>query len=202
MFLQPEGVEQSSSKTLFLEMAPVKHNSSRSVSFSFPPDVVPGSQRAHVALVGTSTILSSPCSASGSSIWVLFMFTLSQLGMCNMCLHFPLCIDDEPGYMSWKHLGTERKKKKREWWPSNRNVYGGQILNSCQAVWLGSIQVEGCWAFVMVEKQALVFSSVRAKFVVSVLVVIVSFIKHQANVQDGVFVFSVAFFLSSCDGVI
>ncbi|TDG98647.1 hypothetical protein EPR50_G00202840 [Perca flavescens] len=49
---KPEGVQQSFSETLFLEMAPVIQNSSRSVSFSFPPDVVPGSQSAHVALVG------------------------------------------------------------------------------------------------------------------------------------------------------
>ncbi|XP_049917736.1 CD109 antigen-like [Epinephelus moara] len=52
VLVKPEGVEQSFSESLFLEMALVKHNSSRSVSFSFPPDVVPGSQRAHVALVG------------------------------------------------------------------------------------------------------------------------------------------------------
>lgn len=57
--MKPEGVEQSFSETMFLEMEPAKPNSSRSVSFAFPPDVVPGSQRAHVALVGTSTILSS-----------------------------------------------------------------------------------------------------------------------------------------------
>ncbi|KAL6105801.1 cd109 [Pungitius sinensis] len=52
LLVKPEGVEQSFSDTLFLEMAPTKYNSSRSVSFSFPPDVVAGSQRAHVALVG------------------------------------------------------------------------------------------------------------------------------------------------------
>ncbi|KAM8917570.1 CD109 antigen [Spinachia spinachia] len=52
LLVKPEGVEQSFSETLFLEMAPTKYNSTRSVSFSFPPDVVAGSQRAHVALVG------------------------------------------------------------------------------------------------------------------------------------------------------
>ncbi|XP_076605206.1 CD109 antigen-like [Chaetodon auriga] len=52
VLVKPEGVEQSFSETLFLELAPMKHNNSRFVSFSFPPDVVPGSQRAHVALVG------------------------------------------------------------------------------------------------------------------------------------------------------
>ncbi|XP_067470944.1 CD109 antigen-like [Thunnus thynnus] len=58
VLVKPEGVEQSFSETLFLELAPVKHNNSRSVSFSFPPDVVPGSQRAHVALVGDILALS------------------------------------------------------------------------------------------------------------------------------------------------
>ncbi|KAK5916543.1 hypothetical protein CgunFtcFv8_011517 [Champsocephalus gunnari] len=50
--VKPEGVKQSLSETLFLEVEPLKLNSSTSISFSFPPDVVPGSQRAHVALVG------------------------------------------------------------------------------------------------------------------------------------------------------
>ncbi|XP_060938965.1 CD109 antigen-like [Limanda limanda] len=56
--VKPEGVEQSYSRTLFLELAPERHNDSRSVSFSFPPDVVPGSQRANVALVGDLLALS------------------------------------------------------------------------------------------------------------------------------------------------
>ncbi|XP_044022480.1 CD109 antigen-like isoform X2 [Siniperca chuatsi] len=58
VLVKPEGVEQTFSETLFLELAPGKHNNSRSVSFSFPPDVVPGSQRAHVALVGDILALS------------------------------------------------------------------------------------------------------------------------------------------------
>ncbi|XP_041810122.1 CD109 antigen-like [Chelmon rostratus] len=58
VLVKPEGVERSFSETLFLELAPIKHNNSRSVSFSFPPDVVPGSQRAHVALVGDILALS------------------------------------------------------------------------------------------------------------------------------------------------
>ncbi|KAM9341256.1 CD109 antigen [Symphorus nematophorus] len=58
VLVKPEGVEQSFSETLFLELPPVKHNSSRSVFFSFPPDVVPGSLRAHVALVGDILALS------------------------------------------------------------------------------------------------------------------------------------------------
>ncbi|XP_068577890.1 CD109 antigen-like [Cebidichthys violaceus] len=58
VLVKPEGVEQSFSETLFLEMAPMKYNSSRSISFSFPPDVVAGSQRAHVAVVGDILALS------------------------------------------------------------------------------------------------------------------------------------------------
>ncbi|XP_051246774.1 CD109 antigen-like [Dicentrarchus labrax] len=52
VLVKPEGVEQSFSETLFLELALEKYSTSSSVSFSFPPDVVPGSHRAHVALVG------------------------------------------------------------------------------------------------------------------------------------------------------
>ena len=48
-----------------------------------------------------------------------------------------------------------------------QECYGGQIQSSCQAVWRRSTRVEGCWAFVMVERQASGFSSVGAKFVVS-----------------------------------
>ncbi|XP_068436630.1 CD109 antigen [Clinocottus analis] len=58
VLVKPEGVEQSFSKSLFLDMEPTKNNSSRSVSFSFPPAVVAGSQRAHVALVGDILALS------------------------------------------------------------------------------------------------------------------------------------------------
>ncbi|XP_054470350.1 CD109 antigen-like [Anoplopoma fimbria] len=58
VLVKPEGVEESFSETLFLEMALLKYNSSRSISFSFPPDVVAGSQRAHVALVGDILALS------------------------------------------------------------------------------------------------------------------------------------------------
>ncbi|XP_034051005.1 CD109 antigen [Thalassophryne amazonica] len=56
--VKPEGVEQTFSETLFLELLPGKLNNSRSISFSFPPDVVPGSQRAHVAVVGDILALS------------------------------------------------------------------------------------------------------------------------------------------------
>ncbi|KAG7510215.1 CD109 antigen-like [Solea senegalensis] len=50
--VKPEGVEQLSSETIFLELPPDKQEKSNSVSFHFPADVVPGSQRAYVALVG------------------------------------------------------------------------------------------------------------------------------------------------------
>ncbi|XP_072220914.1 CD109 antigen-like [Leuresthes tenuis] len=58
VMVKPEGVEQSFSQTLFLELAPEKLNNARSVSFSFPPHVVPGSQRAYVALGGDILALS------------------------------------------------------------------------------------------------------------------------------------------------
>ncbi|XP_038864758.1 CD109 antigen-like [Salvelinus namaycush] len=48
----PEGKEQSFSETVFLEVVPTNRNLSRQLHFSFPPDVVPGSERAHVAVVG------------------------------------------------------------------------------------------------------------------------------------------------------
>lgn len=78
MFLKPEGVEQSYTETLFLELTSVNPNNATSISFSFPPDVVPGSQRAHVALVGTSTI----CCPAASSECSLFLL-LANLQMCN-----------------------------------------------------------------------------------------------------------------------
>ncbi|XP_061599290.1 CD109 antigen [Cololabis saira] len=58
VLVKPEGVEQSFSQTLFLELAPEKNNNSKSISISFPPRVVPGTHRAHVALVGDILALS------------------------------------------------------------------------------------------------------------------------------------------------
>ncbi|XP_041669166.1 CD109 antigen [Cheilinus undulatus] len=58
VLVKPEGVEQSYSESLFLELAPAKHNNSRPVSVRLPLEVVPGSQRAHVALVGEILALS------------------------------------------------------------------------------------------------------------------------------------------------
>ncbi|XP_017274786.1 CD109 antigen [Kryptolebias marmoratus] len=57
VMVKPEGVEQSISQSLFLELT-AKQNDASSVSFSFPPDVVPGSQRAQIALVGDILALS------------------------------------------------------------------------------------------------------------------------------------------------
>lgn len=53
--LQPEGVERFFSETLFMtlvQLQPDTDNGSRSTFYSFPPEVVPGSQRVHVAVVG------------------------------------------------------------------------------------------------------------------------------------------------------
>ncbi|XP_022606801.1 CD109 antigen-like [Seriola dumerili] len=58
VLVKPEGVERFFSETLFLELAPEKQSNTRTLSFSFPPDMVPGSQRAHVALVGDILALS------------------------------------------------------------------------------------------------------------------------------------------------
>ncbi|CDQ69896.1 unnamed protein product [Oncorhynchus mykiss] len=52
VLVKPEGKEQSYSETVFLEVVPTNHNLSRQLHFSFPPDVVPGSERVHVAVVG------------------------------------------------------------------------------------------------------------------------------------------------------
>ncbi|XP_056249879.1 CD109 antigen-like [Seriola aureovittata] len=58
VLVKPEGVERFFSETLFLELEPEKQSNTRSLSFSFPPDTVLGSQRAHVALVGDILALS------------------------------------------------------------------------------------------------------------------------------------------------
>ncbi|CAB1330744.1 unnamed protein product, partial [Coregonus sp. 'balchen'] len=58
VLVKPEGKEQSFSETVFLEVVPSKRNLSRQLHFSFPPDVVPGSERAHVAMVGYQRELS------------------------------------------------------------------------------------------------------------------------------------------------
>uniref|UniRef100_A0AAY5JX40 CD109 molecule n=1 Tax=Esox lucius TaxID=8010 RepID=A0AAY5JX40_ESOLU len=48
----PEGKEQWFSETLFLEVPPSTRNLSRQLHFSFPQEVLPGSQRAHITVVG------------------------------------------------------------------------------------------------------------------------------------------------------
>lgn len=52
VFVKHEGVEQTFSQTLFLNLGISKDNDSYSLSFPFPPDVIPGSQKTYVALVG------------------------------------------------------------------------------------------------------------------------------------------------------
>lgn len=86
MFLKPEGVEQSVSETLFLELAPANLNSSKSVSFSIPPDVVMGSQRASMVLFGMSSIFSSQMGECQLLLNAV-KFTFSQLCMCNISLY-------------------------------------------------------------------------------------------------------------------
>uniref|UniRef100_A0A8C6VYS8 CD109 molecule n=1 Tax=Nothobranchius furzeri TaxID=105023 RepID=A0A8C6VYS8_NOTFU len=58
LLVKPEGVEQSFSETLFLEITPEVQAHLNSISFSFPPGVVPGSQKAHFVLVGDILALS------------------------------------------------------------------------------------------------------------------------------------------------
>ncbi|XP_026114951.1 CD109 antigen-like [Carassius auratus] len=52
VLVKPEGLEQSFTQTLFLEFQLKQKTLSRTMSFSFPPNVVPGSQRASVSAVG------------------------------------------------------------------------------------------------------------------------------------------------------
>ncbi|XP_048063984.1 CD109 antigen isoform X2 [Megalobrama amblycephala] len=52
VLVKPEGMEQSSTQTLFLEFHLNQNTLSRAMTFSFPADVVPDSQRATVSAVG------------------------------------------------------------------------------------------------------------------------------------------------------
>ncbi|XP_029903666.1 CD109 antigen [Myripristis murdjan] len=52
VLVKPEGVEQWFSTSLFLELAPPETSLSRDITFTFPADVVAGSERAHVTAVG------------------------------------------------------------------------------------------------------------------------------------------------------
>lgn len=91
VFLQPGGVLQSHSENLFLELAPVRQNNSRSVSFSFPPHVVEGSQRGYVALVGTYN-----CSSLVFWMWSLFIQLVTP---AENVFSFPACLENEFGCM-------------------------------------------------------------------------------------------------------
>ncbi|XP_009293270.1 CD109 antigen isoform X2 [Danio rerio] len=52
VLVKPEGLQQSFTQTLFLEFLLQQHTLSRKMTFSFPADVVPNSQRASVSAVG------------------------------------------------------------------------------------------------------------------------------------------------------
>uniref|UniRef100_A0A671SI11 CD109 molecule n=1 Tax=Sinocyclocheilus anshuiensis TaxID=1608454 RepID=A0A671SI11_9TELE len=52
VLVKPEGLEQSFTQTLFLEFQLKQKTLTRTMSFSFPPNVVPDSQRASVSAVG------------------------------------------------------------------------------------------------------------------------------------------------------
>ncbi|CAB1335033.1 unnamed protein product, partial [Coregonus sp. 'balchen'] len=66
----PEGKEQSFSETVFLELAPSECNLSRQLHFSFPPDVVPGSERAHFALRDDASFRAFGASDASGSTWL------------------------------------------------------------------------------------------------------------------------------------
>ncbi|XP_043074809.1 CD109 antigen isoform X2 [Puntigrus tetrazona] len=51
VLVKPEGLEQSYSETLFLEFQPKQNTLTSTMSFNFPANVVPGSQRASVSAV-------------------------------------------------------------------------------------------------------------------------------------------------------
>ncbi|XP_041951100.1 CD109 antigen isoform X1 [Alosa sapidissima] len=52
VLVKPEGIEQSFTQTLFLDLPPTQSTISREISFTFPPDVVLGSESARVTAVG------------------------------------------------------------------------------------------------------------------------------------------------------
>ncbi|XP_042565902.1 CD109 antigen [Clupea harengus] len=52
VLVKPEGIEQSFTQTLFLELPPTQSSVSGKLSFTFPPDVVLGSESARVTAVG------------------------------------------------------------------------------------------------------------------------------------------------------
>ncbi|KAM6954373.1 CD109 antigen [Aplochiton taeniatus] len=52
VLVKPEGIEQTFSKTIFLELDPSEASDSKNIYFTFPEDVVEGSERAHVTADG------------------------------------------------------------------------------------------------------------------------------------------------------
>lgn len=54
-FVQAEGLEQFFSSSLLLELSSSQSSLSKHLSFRFPPDLVMGSERASVTVVGMST---------------------------------------------------------------------------------------------------------------------------------------------------
>lgn len=52
LFVQAEGLEQSFSSSLLLEVSASQSSFSKDVTFSFPADVVKGSERVSVSAVG------------------------------------------------------------------------------------------------------------------------------------------------------
>ncbi|KAM4632857.1 CD109 antigen [Polymixia lowei] len=52
VLVKPEGLEQSFSTTLFLELTPSEASLSKDITFTFPTDVVQGSERAQLTAVG------------------------------------------------------------------------------------------------------------------------------------------------------
>lgn len=53
--VQAEGLEQFFSSSLLLELSSSQSSLSKHLSFSFPPDLVMGSEKASVTVVGMST---------------------------------------------------------------------------------------------------------------------------------------------------
>ncbi|KAM9777955.1 CD109 antigen-like [Neosynchiropus ocellatus] len=94
VLVKSKGVPQSASMSRFLELAPLMNNNSISFSFYFPANVVPGSQRAFLALVGDTMALSiqhleqlvQPPLASGEQNMIRFapnVYVLQYLDRTN-----------------------------------------------------------------------------------------------------------------------
>lgn len=81
--VQAGGVLQSYSENMFLELAPVRQNNSRSVSFSIPPHVVEGSPRGYVALVGMYN-----CSSFSSLVFWMWSLFYPVSYACRKCFFF------------------------------------------------------------------------------------------------------------------